>query len=128
MPLSAKGEPITLVSQIDAATGLTAGLANPSAYTLLTAASATGPAVSGIRGGDYIWQIEGTFGGGTATLQRLGLDGSTWKNVRNAANTADVTATADSSIGVGVGQGATMRVLIAGATGASLNSSLAGLA
>lgn len=127
MPLSAKGEPITLVSQIDYLTGLPSGAPTPQAYTLLSAASATGPAVSGIRGGDYIWRVSGTFGGGTATLQTLDLDGTTWVNVRNAANTADVTATAASSIGVGIGQGATVRVLISGATGASLNSSLAGL-
>lgn len=99
----------------------------PQAYTLLTNASATGPAVSGIRGGDYIWRVSGNFGGGTATLQTLDLDGVTWVNVRNAANTADVSATASSSIGVGIGQGATVRVLLSGATGALLNSSLAGL-
>jgi hypothetical protein len=99
----------------------------PKAYTLLTAASTTGSPVSGIRGGDYIWRVSGTFGGGTATLQTLDLDGTTWVNVRNAANTADVTATSATSVGVGIGQGATVRVLITGANGASLNSSLAGL-
>jgi hypothetical protein len=127
MPLSVLGEPVTLVTQIDAATGLAAGAPTPQAYTLLKNASATGSPVSGIRGGDYIWRVSGTFGSGTATLQTLDLDGTTWVNVRNSANTADVTATTATSVGVGIGQGATVRVLITGATGASLNSSLAGL-
>jgi hypothetical protein len=129
MPLSARGEPITLVSQIDPTTGLPAGLATPSAYTLLTNASATGPAVTNIRGGDYIWRVSGTFAGLTATLQTLDLDGTTYVNVRNQANTADLTFTAVGSIGVGVGQGATVRVLLTGTPSGtpSLNSSLAGL-
>ena len=102
----------------------------PEAYTLLTAATATGSAVSNVRGGDYLWRVEGTFAGLTATLQFLGLDGTTWKNVRNAAGTADVTATTESQIGVGIGQGATLRVLLSGTASGTpnLNSSLAGLA
>lgn len=127
MPVDALGQGFARVSTIDPATGLALGAPTPQAYTLLSAASATGSPVSGIRGGDYIWRVSGTFGGGTATLQTLDLDGTTWVNVRNSANTADVTATSASSIGVGIGQGATVRVLITGATGASLNSSLAGL-
>jgi len=127
MPVDALGQGYTAVSPIDPTTGLPIGAPTPQAYTLLRNASATGTPVTGIRGGDYIWRVSGTFGGGTATLQTLDLDGTTWVNVRNAANTADVTATAASSVGVGIGQGATVRVLISGATGASLNSSLAGL-
>lgn len=100
----------------------------PQVYTLLRAASVTGAAVASIRGGDYIWRIEGTFSSGvTATLQYLGLDGTTWKNVRNAANTADVSATGEAQVPLGIGHGATMRVLIAGTQTTPLNSSLAGL-
>jgi hypothetical protein len=127
MPVDALGIGYTAVASIDPLTGLPIGAPTPQAYTLLKNASATGSPVSGIRGGDYIWRVSGTFGGGTATLQTLDLDGTTYVNVRNAANTADVTATAATSIGVGIGQGATVRVLITGATGASLNSTLAGL-
>jgi len=127
MPVDALGQGYTAVSPIDPTTGLPIGAPTPQAYTLLRNASATGSPVTGVRGGDYIWRVSGTFGGGTATLQTLDLDGTTWVNVRNTANTADVTATAASSVGVGIGQGATVRVLISGATGASLNSSLAGL-
>jgi hypothetical protein len=102
---------------------------SPSSYTLLTAASATGQPVSGIRGGDYVWQIEGTWGGATATLERRALDGVNWKTVRNQANTADASATADTQMGLGIGQGAEMRVRIAGATAGTtnLNSVLSGL-
>lgn len=127
MPVDALGNGYTAIASIDPATGLLIGAPTPQAYRLLTNASATGSAVSNVRGGDYVWRVSGTFGGGTATLQTLDFDGTTWVNVRNAANTADVTATTATSVGVGIGQGATVRVLITGATGASLNSSLAGL-
>lgn len=127
MPLDALGNGYTAIASIDPTTGQLIGAPTPQAYRLLTNASATGPAVSNVRGGDYVWRVSGTFGGGTATLQTLDFDGTTWVNVRNAGNTGDVTATTASSIGVGIGQGATVRVLISGATGASLNSSLAGL-
>lgn len=127
MPTDVLGQGFARVSTIDPATGLPIGAPTPQAYTLLSNASATGRPVTGIRGGDYIWRVSGTFGGGTATLQTLDLDGTTWINVRNQANTADLTMTAAGSVGVGIGQGATVRVQITGATGASLNSSLAGL-
>jgi hypothetical protein len=100
----------------------------PQTYQLLTNASTTGTGVSNIRGGSYIWRISGTFGGATATLQALDLDGTTWVNVRNQANTADVTTTTAGSQGVVIGQGATVRVAITGGTNVSLNSVLSGVA
>lgn len=124
--LGVNGQRLPLSMDATGALRVSGGSA-PQSYTLLSNASATGNPVSGIRGGDYIWRVSGTFGGGTATLQTLDLDGTTWVNVRNSANTADVTATTATSIGVGIGQGATVRVAISGATNASLNSSLAGL-
>jgi hypothetical protein len=136
MPLDALGQGYTAVSSIDPLTGLPIGAPTPQAYTLLKAATAnTGttttaanPFQSAVRGGDYIWSVEGTFGGATVTLQRLGLDGTTWVNVRNQANTADLTLTAAGAVGVGIGQGASVRAQITAATGTtSLNSSLAGL-
>lgn len=96
-------------------------------YTLLTAAAASGEAVGPIVGGDYIWRCEGNFGGGTATLKFLGLDGVTWYPVRNAANSADLTMTATGQVGLGVSQGTYLRVDISGQTGASLHSALGGL-
>jgi hypothetical protein len=128
MPLTAKGEPLTLVSLIDTLGNATDPGGSPKSYTLLSNASATGPAVSSIRGGSYIWRASGAFGGATATLQALDLDGTTWVNVRNQANTADVTATTAGSQGVVIGQGATVRVAISGGTGASINSVLSGVA
>lgn len=136
MPLDALGMGYTAVSSIDPATGLPIGAPTPQAYTLLKAASTnTGatattanPFVSGVRGGDYIWRVSGVFGGATVTLQSLDLDGVTWVPVRNQANTADVALTAAGSVGVGIGQGATVRAAITAASGTtSLNSSLAGL-
>lgn len=101
---------------------------SPKTYTLLTAAgNGNGTAVTGIRGGDYVWRVSGTFGGATVTLQQLDLDGTTWVNVRNAADSADVTRTTAGQTGIGVGQGASLRAVVSGGTGASLNSTLAGL-
>lgn len=98
------------------------------AYQLLSAATATGAGVGSILGGDYVWRAESSnWNGATATLQFLGLDGSTWFPVRNAANTADVTLTANGQVGVGVGQGSTLRVAITGGPPTAMNSSLAGL-
>lgn len=136
MPVDALGQGYTAVSPIDPTTGLPIGAPTPQAYPLLrsatgntgTTSTTANPFQPGVRGGDYIWLVEGTFGGATATLQRLGLDGVTWVNVRNAANTADVTATTATSQGVGIGQGATVRVQLTATSGTtSLNSSLAGL-
>lgn len=100
----------------------------PQVYTLLTNANTTGPTVSNIRGANYIWRVSGTFGGATATLQILDLDGSTWVNVRNQANTADVSFTASGSTNVSIGQGASVRVALTSTSGTtSLNSNLAGI-
>lgn len=135
MPTDALGIGYTPVSTIDPTTGLPIGAPTPQAYTLLKAATtntgatstAANPFVTGVRGGDYIWRVSGTFGGATVMLQVRELDGTTWVPVRNQANTADVSLTAAGSIGVGIGQGAEVRAFVAGGTGASLNSSLAGL-
>ncbi len=95
-------------------------------YTLLSAASTTGAASTNIAGGNYVWRVEGTFGGATATLQVLGLDGTTWTNAKDADGTTDITATAARSKAVTVAQGTAVRVAIAGGSGVSLNSTLGG--
>lgn len=100
--------------------------ANKKAYALATAGTLT-PA-SAVRGGDYIWACEASaWNSATATLQILGQDGTTWRNMRNAANTADVTMTANGQIGVGIGQGASLRVILSGGTPTAFYSNLAGL-
>lgn len=97
-------------------------------YTLLTNATATGSQVGPISGGDYIWRAEAVnWNGATATLQFLGLDGTTWYPVRNNANTADVTLTANGSVSIGVAQGAILRVAISGGPPSGANSALGGL-
>lgn len=96
-------------------------------YTLLSGATATGQQVGPISGGDYIWRVEGTFGGATATLQFLGLDGTTWNPVRNAANTADVSLTANGSVAVGIAQGSFVRVALTGGTPTGMNSAIGGI-
>lgn len=99
-------------------------------YTLLTnhAAIGAGPQVGPISGGDYIWRVEASnWNSGTATLQFLGLDGATWYPVRNAANTADVTLSANGSVSVGVAQGAILRVNVTAGAPTAMNSVLGGL-
>lgn len=110
------------------ADGSTSSLSAKRQYTLLTNATATGDQTGPVDGGDYVWRAEASnWNGATATLQFLGLDGSTWFPVRNAANTADVTLTANGQVGVGVGQGSYLRVAISGAVPTGVNSNLAGL-
>ncbi|RVU17493.1 hypothetical protein [Methylobacterium oryzihabitans] len=97
-------------------------------YTLLAAASATGSGVAGIRGGQYVYAIDGTFGGRTATLQTRALDGVAWKDVRNPDGTS-LAATAETMLTLLVGQNAELRVAITGSgAAASLNATLAGVA
>ena len=99
-------------------------------YTLATgvaAQGATGP-VGPVAGGDYIWRAEASnWNGATATLQFLGLDGSTWFPVRNAANSADIALTANGSVAIGVAQGSILRVNITAANPTAFNSALGGL-
>ena len=109
-------------------TGAATSPAGKTQYTLLSNATATGSQVGPIDGGDYIWRAEASnWNGATATLQFRGLDGTSWFNVRNAANTADVTLTANGQVGVGVGQGSLLRVAISGAVPAGVYSNLSGL-
>lgn len=97
-------------------------------YTLLSAASATGAAVGPIVGGTYVWTVSGLTTGVTASLQFLDLDGTTWVTAKKSDGTTDVAFTGTrGSIEVKVGQGAQVRVLIAGGTPSGINSNLAGV-
>lgn len=98
-------------------------------YTLLTnqAATGNGAQVGPVNGGDYIWRVEATnWNGSTATLQFLGLDGTTWFPVKDSAN-ADVTLTANGSKGVGVAQGSFLRVAVTAANPTAMNSAIGGI-
>lgn len=112
---------------IDPATGSAVSPTTKKQYTLLSNATATGGWVGPLDGGDYVWRAEAAnFNGATATLQHLGLDGTTPYNVRNLANTADVTLAATGSVSVVVAQGAFVRVSLSG-TPTAMNSGLGGI-
>lgn len=116
------------IVNVDPATGQAMNLTDKKQYTLLSGATATGQSVGPVSGGDYVWRAESSnFNGATATLQFLGLDGTTWYPVRNAANSADVSLTATGSVPVGVSQGSFLRVAITGGTPTAMNSALGGL-
>jgi hypothetical protein len=86
------------------------------AYTLLTGSTVTGAGVGPIAGGDYLWRAEcAGWNGATATLEFLGLDGTTWYPVKKSDGTTSVTLTANGSVACGVAQGAMLRVAISAA-------------
>lgn len=58
-------------------------MAGNQVLTLLSNASATG-SPQFWPGGDGVFDIEGTLGGATVTLERLGPDGTTWRAVSSA--------------------------------------------
>ncbi|WP_338469055.1 hypothetical protein V3I01_08090 [Sphingomonas sp. gentR] len=73
-------------------------------YTLasnatITATTGTTP-VTGVQGGSYIWDVQ--FTGTSVTLQALGSDGVTWRDV--------ATRTSSGTTGVVIGQGASVRL------------------
>lgn len=77
---------------------------SPQPYTLannatIAATSGTMP-VTGVQGGSYIWDVQ--FTGTSVTLQALGSDGSTWRDV--------ATRTSSGTTGVVIGQGASVRL------------------
>lgn len=106
----------------------TDALTSPQAYPLLSnaAASASGAPQASVRGGDYLWRVEGALGTSVVTLQTLSLDGQTWTAVKKTDG-SDLTMTVPGSIGIGIGQGATLRAIVGAGTGAGIYSSLAGL-
>lgn len=85
------------------------------AYTLLSNAAATGSAVE-VAGGNYVWAIQGTWSGATATLQVLGPNGTDYQDV--------ATATANAQAPVSIGDGSMMRVAISGGPPSAVYSNL----
>jgi hypothetical protein len=83
------------------------GFGNPSGgnvyqlATNATIAATTGTAsTTGVQGGSYLWDVQ--FTGTSVVLQALGSDGTTWRNVATAA--------ASGTVGVVIGQNATLRL------------------
>lgn len=96
------------------------------AYTLATAGTLVN--ALNVNGGRYFWTAESSnWNGATATLQRLGLDGSTWRTIRTADNSADVALTGNGTVDLLIGQGATLRVAQSGGPPTNLYSNLAGV-
>lgn len=82
-------------------------------FVLLTNASATGSATAW-PGGKGTFQLVGTVGGATITLQALGPDGSTWQAV-SSATTLTATGLANFELGP-----ASIRALVASGTPSGL--------
>jgi hypothetical protein len=69
--------------------------------TNATIPATTGTAsTTGVQGGSYLWDVQ--FTGTSVVLQALGSDGTTWRNV--------ATATTSGTVGVVIGQNATLRL------------------
>ncbi len=98
--------------------------AGPRAFPLAKLAVFTN--ANSVRGGIYIWACEASaWNSATATIQQLGQDGTTWRPLRNAANSADLTMTANGALEIRVGTGATFRVVLTGGTPTAFYSNLA---
>lgn len=74
--------------------------------TLLSNAAATGNYVT-VKGGDYIWEAEGTFNAATLQLQARNANGT-------ATNITGASLTANGFLEVTLGADAEVRVLITG--------------
>lgn len=98
--------------------------ADDTAYTLATNVSATGSAVA-IKGGQYIFMVEGTAGGTTASLQ-IKTPNGTWSNVY-AIDTLVASSTlpyVDTMIDLPAGD---VRVALTGGTPSAIFAYLIGL-
>lgn len=111
------------VRLIDPDTGLPykAGGGTQESFDLITNNVVAAP--QSVYGGDYVWSVQGTFGGASVQLQVLGPDGSTYQNM-GAAKTAPDTA---GGTGVGLGSNAIVRATITGGTPSGLFASLSRL-
>ena len=99
--------------------------ADDNAYTLLSSGSATGSAVA-IKGGEYMFFVDGTISGSTAALQIQSPSG-TWITVSVFAGSAvSYTILPVSQTGIDLPPG-NMRVLLTGGTPSGLNAYLIGL-
>lgn len=89
--------------------------------TLLSAASATGAGQPIAFGGEYCFDVAGTFGGATVGLQMLGADGATWIAVNDSAGALAFTAAGAAIVAIPAGS---YRATITGGTGVSLSARL----
>ena len=94
------------------------------AYTLASNANASGSAVA-IKGGQYMFMVEGTIGGSTVTLQ-IKTPNGTWANVTAYDSAVSATALpyADTPIDLPSGD---VRVALTGGTPSAIYAYLVGL-
>lgn len=99
--------------------------ADDTQYTLLSNGSATGSAVQ-IKGGEYIFMVDGTIGLSTASLQVQTPSGA-WAPVLIFAGSAvSFTTLPNSQTGIDLPAGA-VRVALVGGTPTGINAYLVGL-
>ena len=91
-------------------------------YSLLSSASASGMAVGPIKGGRYLWRVEGTFGGAVVTLQYRSIDQSMWFDMLESDGTIPISMSAPGSNDVNIAEGTVIRAKVAGGSGVSLHS------
>lgn len=84
--------------------------------SLLQNVAVTGSNVR-VKGGNYIWEAEGTFGGATLQLQAANANG-TMTNITGAS------LTANGFVSVELGANALVRVTVTGGSPANLYSNL----
>lgn len=106
------GNPTGATYQLASAQALAAQAGNPANPT----ANSTTANVSGIQGGSYLWDLQVSGTSPNITLQSLGSDGATWRDVASR--------TTSGTTGVVIGQGATVRLYNASANTATISSSL----
>lgn len=90
----------------------------PQSYTLLSNATASGAAVTGIAGGGYIYDLSGTFGGTSAALQVTDSSG---------IYQTQSTCTAACTIGINIGFNSSARVVLTGGSPTAMNAKLGGI-
>lgn len=98
------------------AVGASGSLQADTVYTLLSNASATGPILTNVIGGSYVWIVQGTIGGATIKLQALGPDGVNWVDID--------TWTGAVGRGVVIGNNASLRALVSGGAPSGLYCNL----
>lgn len=123
--ITAVGSPLQAGGSVGI-TGSLPGYATPptviksvATYQLLSNASATGSTATGVVGDGYVYDLRGTLGGATVTLQ-----------VSDAAGTLQTAATCTAvpcTSGINIGQGSSVRAVVTGGSPSGLYFSLQGL-
>lgn len=101
-----------------------AGQGYPFQFPLLDNEAASGTAVV-VRGGGYVWRVEGTFGGTTVTLQKRDYADANWVTMTDIYG-ASCSLTAAGEFNVIVGNGTKVRATVSGGAPSALYSQLRG--